>query len=264
MKTIRKRSLIPDFFINLWQLLLPESYCPVCCRRVGKFHPLPKHYSENASRHGYAHFGRGETINVDEYSCPHCGASDRERLYALFIDAQTACESREESPFLLHFAPEGALSSYIRRRGQYRYRTADLGALITDDKVDITNMDAYPDGFCDAFICSHVLEHVADDHAALNELHRILKPGGWGILMVPVMTHLENSVEDSTATTEAERWRLFGQGDHVRLYAKTDFLRRVANAGFSIRQLGAGYFGADTFQRCGITSKSVLYVVSHD
>jgi len=225
---------------------------------------LPSEYAESARRHGYPYFGEGETINMDEYSCPNCGASDRERLYALFLDHQTNPESRKDSPFLLHFAPEPALSSYIRALGRYRYRTADLGALVTDDKVDITHIDAYPDGFCDAFICSHVLEHVADDHAALNELHRILKPGGWGILMVPVMTHLENSVEDSTATTEAERWRLFGQGDHVRLYAKTDFLRRVANAGFSIRQLGEGYFGADTFKRCGITSKSVLYVVSHD
>jgi len=68
---------------------------------------------------------------------------------------------------------------------------------------------------------------------------------------------------DNDATTEAERWRLFGQGDHVRLYAKTDFLKRISNAGFCVRELGADHFGADAFHRCGITSGSVLYVVSH-
>jgi len=249
---------------QLWRRLLRKPYCPVCCRWISRFNPLPEEYAENAKRHGYPYFGEGETINVSEYSCPNCGASDRERLYSLFLDEQSKSKSLEELPFLLHFAPEPALSSYIRRLGGYRYRTADLGAMATDDQVDITHMDTYPDGFCDAFICSHVLEHVVDDDAAMRELHRILKPQGWGILMVPVMTHLEDSVEDATATTEAERWRLFGQGDHVRLYAKPDFLKRIANAGFSVRQLGADHFGCDTFRRCGITSGSVLYVVSHD
>lgn len=239
-------------------------FCPVCKNPVTHFAPLPPEYKAAARRYGYRHFGQAETINLAEYTCPRCGAADRERLFALYLDEVVQTPSFARGATLVHFAPESALSSRIRRLGAFDYRTTDLAMEGVDERIDLTNMTAYPDGFCTAFICSHVLEHVVDDQAALKELHRILKPGGWGILMVPLMTHIETSVEDPGAITEAERWRLFGQGDHVRLYAKQDFLKRVAEAGFFVQQLGADHFGTATFQRCGITQRSILYVVTHD
>ncbi len=50
--------------------------------------------------------------------------------------------------------------------------------------LDIQAIDR-PDGAYDFVACSHVLEHVADDHAALNELLRILKDDGLLWLVVP-------------------------------------------------------------------------------
>lgn len=38
----------------------------------------------------------------------------------------------------------------------------------------------------DVLICSHLLEHVADDRRLLAEIRRVLKPGGHLILMVPI------------------------------------------------------------------------------
>jgi len=235
----------------------------VCEHKVLQFAPLPEHYEHMARTHGYAHFGRGETINLAAYSCPECGAADRERLSALYIDEVVQAPGFVRGK-LLHFAPEAPLTAKLRRLQAFDVRTADMSMAGVDDRVDITAMRCYADRSFDAFICSHVLEHVSDDAAALRELHRILKPGGWGILMVPLMTHFEESIEDPRATTESGRWRLFGQGDHVRLYAKADFLRRLARAGFGVRQLDAGHFGPETFARCGIAPRSVLYVVAHD
>lgn len=234
--------------------------CPVCARAVREFLPLPPEYERNARKHGYPYFGMGETINVRQYSCPQCGASDRERLCALFLQGYVPAPSPDRPWRLLHFAPEPALSRYLRGLGRFDCRTADLAPGGADDRVDITRMELYADARFDAFICSHVLEHVQDDFAALRELHRVLKPGGWGILMVPLMPHLDDTLEDPLATTEAERWRLFGQGDHVRLYAKRDFLRRIESSGFRVEQFGVDRFGPRAFERCGITPSSVLYV----
>lgn len=240
--------------------------CTVCERPVRAFLPLPKSYGEAARKYGYHHFGQSETLNVAEYTCPHCGASDRERLYALFLDETVSAPTFVRGARLLHFAPERALSDRIRRLGAFDYRTADPSMEGVDDRVDITDMTAYPNEEFDCFICSHVLEHVPNDSRALRELWRILKPDGWGILMAPVMPHLEHTLEDPTAVTEAERWRLFGQGDHVRLYAKGDFLHRIRETGFTVQELGVEHFGAERFDRCGITGRSVLYVVGrpHD
>ena len=237
-------------------------HCPVCEHPVRTFLPLPAFYAEAARKYGYPHFGKGETINVAEYSCPHCRASDRERLYALFLDEIVSAPTYFRGRNLVHFAPEQPLSIRIRRLGAFNYRTADLFMEGVDDRVDITDMAEYANDSFDCFICSHVLEHVSDDRQTLCELLRILKPGGWGILMAPIMTHLEHTLEDPTATTEAERWRLFGQGDHVRLYAKGDFLHRIRETGFTVQELDVKHFGAERFDRYGITRRSVLYVVN--
>jgi len=224
--------------------------------------PLPSSYAMNAKQYGYKHFGKGETINLEEYSCSNCGASDRERLCALFFNETLGASSHNQQLKLLHFAPEHALSTFLREFGLAIYRTADLNDVGADDQIDIMKMHGYQDDEWDAFVCSHVLEHVKDDAMALSELFRILKPSGWGILMVPLMTHIENTLEDPTLVTATERYRAFGQADHVRLYAKRDFLTRVSKVGFSILQLGVEYFGAEVFKQCGITYNSTLYVVT--
>ncbi len=122
-------------------------------------------------------------------------------------------------------------------------------------------MGIYADGSIGFFICSHVLEHVADDRRALAELYRVLKPGRRGILVVPIVLTITEIDEDPTITDPAERWRRFGQDDHVRLYSKQGFLARVRDAGFVVHQLDRAFFGAETFARHGITQQSVLYVV---
>jgi SAM-dependent methyltransferase len=129
-----------------------------------------------------------------------------------------------------------------------------------DLTVDITDMEAVPSELYDIFICSHVLEHVTDDKKALLELFRILKPGGFGILMVPIILSKAHIDEDPTVKDPEIRWRRFGQDDHVRLYSKTGFIQRIQEAGFIINQYGVEYFGADVFVESGISLRSVLYV----
>ena len=105
-----------------------------------------------------------------------------------------------------------------------------------DDVVDITDMQMYADGSFDFFLCSHILEHVADDSQALRELYRILTPGGRGILMTPVMPEGRFD-EDSSVTDEGERWRRFAQGDHVRLYDRSTLCSRIVQSGFELTLL---------------------------
>jgi SAM-dependent methyltransferase len=143
---------------------------------------------------------------------------------------------------------------------QLDYRTADLFMEGVDMVADVTNMPEIGSDTCDILICSHVLEHVPDDRQALAELYRVLKPGGWAIVMVPIILAAKEIDEDPHVTDVAERWRRFGQFDHVRLYSKRGFISRVEGAGFALEQLGVGYFGRAVLEECGIASRSVLYI----
>ena len=162
------------------QLLSDSSgtyLCSVCNRKVCYFTPLSDFYRENQAKHGYIYtLDDAETLNYKAYTCPHCWASDRDRLFALFIAKRVL---KTQPLKLLEIAPSQPLSAMLRAYGKVSLRTADLMMDGVDDHIDITDMHSYSDGCFDAVICSHVLEHVADDRKALNELRRILKPGGW-------------------------------------------------------------------------------------
>ncbi len=72
-----------------------------------------------------------------------------------------------------------------------------------------------------------------DDASALAELLRVLRLGGWAILLVPIDKGRAETYEDPAITAPTDRERAFGQADHVRFYG-TDFPDLVAAAEFEV------------------------------
>ncbi len=252
------RSGLISTFGKSWR-----HFCPVCEEPVGGFAPLPSFYFRQLIVHGSdLRIPDFETCNFNAYQCAHCGSTDRDRLYALYLAERLPSSPTAQADFsFLDIAPAAALSAHIRRKYRIRHRTADLFQENVDDRVDVTAMTCYADGIFDAFICSHVLEHVNDDGKAMRELRRVLKPGGWGIAMVPINTALREIREDPNEKNEGERWRRFGQGDHLRVYSHEGFVGRLENAGFRVLQFDKQKFGAEKMERCGLSPGSVLYIV---
>jgi len=111
-----------------------------------------------------------------------------------------------------------------------KYVTADLESPLAKVKMDIHRMP-FGDSSFDVVLCNHVLEHVTDDITALQEIRRVLKPGGFAILQVPFFHPIpDETISDPSVTDPRERERLFGQDDHVRRYGK-DYTSRIENAG---------------------------------
>ena len=113
-----------------------------------------------------------------------------------------------------------------------RYVTADLESPLADMHFDVQHIPLEARSI-DVVICNHLLEHVEDDRLALRELHRILKPGGWGIMLVPEDRSRATTFEDDTITDREERTRIFGQYDHRRIYGR-DYTERLQEAGFEV------------------------------
>ena len=263
-----KRVLILILTLNgLKHDLFGKFYCSVCQRAVVNFRPLSKSYFKCFRKYGYK-LGNPETCNVDQYACPRCDSSDRDRLYAIYLSqflVRQAKTNLKTAFSILDFAPNPVLSCLIKSKFSDRpgfcYRTADIRRDGVDDQVDIMNMEIYRTAQFAFFICSHILEHVEDDRQALRELFRITKDGGGGILMVPIDLSFSGIDEDPACTDEAIRWGRFGQGDHVRKYSKQGFIDRVSEAGFIVHQFGCEVLGTEQFIKNGITQQSILYVV---
>jgi predicted SAM-dependent methyltransferase len=234
--------------------------CAVCGTANAEFLPLPAYYDDMKDRYGFIHsIHLSETMNRRQYSCAHCGATDRERLYALYL--RDFVSQGGVLRDILDIAPAQPLAALLKRLGATGYRSADVSMPGVDDSgLDIQNMSTYADGQFRIFICSHVLEHVADDMSAMRELYRVLAPGGWGICMVPINLGLAEVYENPAIVDEAGRWKHFGQNDHLRLYSKAGFVNRLTDAGFQVAQHGTEHFGEKAFARHAIHPRSVLYV----
>ena len=191
--------------------------CPVCRGSFRVFAPYGEPLRKNAL-------------------CPSCGSLERHRMLHLFLQREKSLSFGRRPSRVLHFAPAECLYQWIAGHPSIDYHPCDLDVSGFRWKLyeqDITAM-TFPDRTFDVVLANHVLEHVGNDRAAMQELYRVLQWGGWGIFQVPINEHLEHTYEDSSIVSPADRQKAFGQWDHVRWYGR-DYPDRLREAGFRVK-----------------------------
>ncbi|MDG2371469.1 MAG: methyltransferase domain-containing protein [Flavobacteriaceae bacterium] len=165
--------------------------------------------------------------------CPGTLSLERHRLLWLYLKG----DSDIENQFLkvLHVAPEQVFFKKFKNFNKWAYTTTDLYSPLADVKANLCNLP-FEDDTYDLILCNHVLEHIIDDTKAMEEVYRVLKPGGRAILQVPLDKRKEKSYEDYTITNPKDRNKHFGQYDHVRIYGM-DFFDRLSNVGFKCEKI---------------------------
>lgn len=157
---------------------------------------------------------------------------ERHRLLWLWLKNETDFFTAPKK--VLHFAPEQAFYKRFRNQKNLDYTTTDLNSPLADVKADICNLP-FEDNSFDIIFCNHVLEHIPNDVKAMQELYRILKPGGIGIFQIPQDLSRETTFEDDTITNPKERAAIFGQYDHVRIYGR-DYFDKLRSVGFRVTE----------------------------
>ena len=183
--------------------------------------------------------------------CPRCGSRDRHRALWLWLRDRVRIGDRRLR--LLHFAPESALERNVRPLTDYVTADLDPGAAMV--AADITRLP-FDDGSFDAILCIHVLEHVDDDRAAVAELRRVLAPGGWAVVMVPIDLGRAETHEDPSITSPEDRMREYWQHDHVRLYGRDLAERLGLEADEWVRGLGA-----EAHRRYGLFAQEDVFLL---
>ena len=155
---------------------------------------------------------------------------ERHRLLWLYLNEQTDFFTAKKK--VLHFAPEQAFYKLFRNQKNLDYTTTDLFSPLADVKADICNLP-FKDNTYDIILCNHVLEHIPDDTKAMQELYRVLKPGGMGIFQIPQDLNRATTFADDTIVDQKERAKIFGQYDHVRIYGR-DYFDKLRSIGFTV------------------------------
>ena len=230
--------------MGLWYIGKGKE-CPLCGCRRRKFLPY------------------GYVTQRENALCPNCLALERHRTLWLWLLRESDIgRGAMALPRLLHVAPEVALMrkfNKIYAAQPADYVTADLESPLADLHFDIQHIPLEDESF-DAVICNHILEHVEDDRQAMREIKRILRKGGWGVILSPVDMQRETTFEDDTITDEAERTRIFGQYDHRRIYGR-DYAKRLERAGFEVYECDyANFIPAKEKELYALTDE-LLYIV---
>ena len=160
---------------------------------------------------------------------------ERHRLLWLYLKNETRFFTSKEKLKVLHFAPEQCFLKRFKNLKNTDYTTTDLLSPIADVKADICNLPFENDSF-DVILCNHVLEHIPDDTKAMQELYRVMKPGGMGIFQIPQDLNRKITFEDDSITDKKERAKIFGQYDHVRIYG-LDYFDKLRSIGFKVDEV---------------------------
>ncbi|MCM4164193.1 MULTISPECIES: class I SAM-dependent methyltransferase [unclassified Arenibacter] len=158
---------------------------------------------------------------------------ERHRLLWLYLKNETNFFTAHLK--VLHFAPEQAFYKRFRSQKNLDYTTTDLNSPLADVRADICQLPFAENSF-DVIFCNHVLEHIPDDTKAMQELYRVLKPGGWGIFQIPQDLGRAITYEDNSITDKKERAKIFGQYDHVRIYGR-DYFTKLRAIGFKVEEV---------------------------
>jgi SAM-dependent methyltransferase len=200
-------------------------HCPMCRWSGFQFEPA----------------NQGEFFRFDA-TCPRCKSQERHRLaYMLLAERLPARLGK-----VLHFAPEPCMTKWLAAKAD-DYHTADLLLPTVMHNEDICDMSFADDTF-DLVWCSHILEHVSDDHKAMRELRRVLKPNGLAVIQVPVWG--ARTSEEPLHTPE-ERVSKYFQEDHVRRYG-ADIEERLRAADLAVETLRIGDLNLQVVLRHGL------------
>ncbi|HEY5919831.1 MAG TPA: class I SAM-dependent methyltransferase [Chryseolinea sp.] len=213
--------------------------CPVCEKSFRRFLPY------------------GRITPRENALCPNCLSLERHRLIWLYLKERTSFFSEKQR--VLHIAPEACFIPRFERIHGNDYVTADIESPLAKVKMDIHNIPFDQNSF-DVVLCNHVLEHVTDDIRAINEIQRVLKPGGFAILQVPFFSPVpDKTFEDLSITDKREREKMFGQDDHVRKYGK-DYPLRIGKGGLApFEDTFASELLESVQKKFGLVKEEVIY-----
>jgi SAM-dependent methyltransferase len=213
------------------RLLPGKVMCPCCGWTGRKFYD----YSEG----GYT--GR----NIE---CPRCHSHPRHRALYVWLKEEFKLEERRGAALLC--APEKALESLWESAAKLKTIRVDIESKRGVDLLADLEQLPFASDSIDLIWCHHVLTHVRDDRAAMNELYRVLRAGS-GQLMVSVAMNEEPLTEEfDSADGELKGfWRIYGD----------DFVERLLQSGFAARRLNQQLSG-EKCERYGINPWERFYV----
>ncbi|MEN6626037.1 MAG: class I SAM-dependent methyltransferase [Candidatus Sumerlaeia bacterium] len=190
--------------------------------------------------------------NLADYKldrCNICGAPQSE-FYAFFSETPNRCKTCQSLE--RHRILKWAYDMFIHREfpfpgkeflvctpgeAETRYILAGAKKIVTFDvrpvswfdlQMDMCDMRQIADGSFDGFMAMAVLQHTRDDARAIDEIYRVLRPGGRLFVQASnIMNGRTKFFDNPVQHYTQEEYDTYGVGTY-RVYGDTDLIRLLA------------------------------------
>jgi SAM-dependent methyltransferase len=155
-------------------------------------------------------------VNISETDKKHYTLI-RENVSNFIKDLSTWFDSKDY--LLLDVAPE----THLGAKEHFKYATIKTLDIDPDSGADYiadlceTNTDVIPDNTFDIVICTEVLEHTNNPFNVVNELERIVKPGGLVCVSTPFNFRIHGPLPDNWRFTIHGLKTLFSNYEDVKI-----------------------------------------------
>ena len=155
----------------------------------------------------FAPFGDNRRKNA---WCPNCESLERHRLLWMYFENKTSIYDKKLK--LLHVAPETVFFKKFIKQINIEYYPVDIFPHLYPKGTTYLNIldHEIPDNSFDVIICNHVFQYIEDDKTAIENIYKLMKPGGWGIMQVPINGKTQKTYEDASIKDPLERLKAFG------------------------------------------------------
>lgn len=207
-------------FIFRWTHFGDACQCNLCGWKGSKWYTLQ--------------YGPAQAANV----CSVCLGHSRHRLTMLAMLERSIPPNGAR---VLHVAPknEFRFERFFRQRAK-TYTSIDVEEGMAMLQMDLLDLK-FADGSFDFISCCHVLEHIADDQRAIQELYRVLAPNGIAFLQVPIYGEHSEPVQVPRADDDFHVW-----------HPGKDYHQRYFSAGFQVEDLSCKVWPTDKVDALGL------------
>jgi SAM-dependent methyltransferase len=195
--------------------------------------------------HRFRNFLSGDEV-IRHCICPTCGSFDRHRQLVLGVRAELQNGTSLTPDVMVGFSLSTALRFLLEHEGLARCFRSDIDhqdKRFSPDFVADLRQAPLATGSVDWVFCSHVLEHISELDFCIDEIHRMLKPGGTAWIQVPLEPGRAHSrrIDIDPHRAHAHAWQFapdFGNLIARPGWSVTEVIAREAHSPADLRHFG--------------------------
>ena len=136
---------------------------------------------------------------------------------------------------------DGEKASYVFSKTKGDLILSDVAIHKSHSKASFVNCDArnlpFKDSTFDVVTCFHVIEHIEDGLTVLEEIHRVLKTGGWLLLVTPNAKRFETIYSSLVKMIKRSPYKYPLNPDHVFEYSLPDLESLIRRSKFKTYEI---------------------------